>query len=466
MEKRYIGIDIDSGMVRVAIVIRPKGEEQLLSVTRREYGDAQELQSALQEMIGDTRLFSDRLAVAVPAVEGFVRTLSFPFNDPKKIAATLPFELAAQLPIPIEDCSTDFQKPIPAEQGGFTVTAAAVRTTVLRQLVDVFERAEIPLHVVDIHPFAPARGLRGEIPHGLLASIGEQGSTLALVRDGLVVDYRLLPASNDGDSAGIARFIHRERVSLLREAGNRELPLYLIGAGASQPLQDELQRLGLAFVLPACHLRGETVAPEFLPAVALALRAAVPDRERPFNYRHGEFALKNEWTALKKEVTVAALVLLLAVVALGGSAYLHYAHQHDRAEALRAEMTRIYRDTFPGNQPIHDVSLQMSSSLKELQARGRSVGLGLRGSPLAVLQEISRNVPADIMVDIRDLHYQPETIRLEGITTSFDAVNRMARSLEQSTLFREAQIADAKMSLDGSRIDFRITLSFTERSDR
>jgi general secretion pathway protein L len=466
MEKRYIGIDIDSSVVRVAIVIRPKGEEQLLSVDRRDYSTAQELQSALHEMIGDTRLFGDRLAVAVPAVEGFVRTLPFPFNDPKKIAATLPFELAAQLPIPIEECTTDFQKPLPAAGGGFTVKAAAVRTPILRQLVEVFETAEIPLHVVDIHPFAPARGLREAIPHGLLAAVSEQGATLSLVQDGLVADYRLLPTGNDGDAAGIARFIQRERLSLLREAGNRELPTYLIGAGAGQPLQEELQRLGLSFVLPACHLHGEAVAPEFLPAVALALRAAVPDRERPFNYRHGEFALKNEWTALKKEVTVAALVLLLAVVALGGSAYLHYAHQHDRAEALRTEMTRIYRDTFPGNQPIHDVSLQMSSSLKELQARGRSVGLGMQGSPLAVLQEISRSVPADLMVDIRDLHYQPETVRLEGVTTSFDAVNRMARSLEQSPLFREAQIADAKMSLDGSRIDFRITLSYAERSDR
>jgi general secretion pathway protein L len=466
MEKRYIGIDIDSGVARVAIVIRPKGEEQLLSVARREYQDPQELQSVLHEMIGDTRLFGDRLAVAVAAVEGFVRTLSFPFSDPKKIAATLPFELAAQLPIPIEECTTDFQKPLPAAQGGFTVAAAAVRTTVLRQLVEVFEAAEIPLHVVDIHPFAPARGLRGEIPHGLLASIGEQGATLAHVRDGLVVDYRLLPAGSDGDSTGVARFIHRERLSLLREAGNRELPLYLIGAGVSPSLQDELQRLGLSFSLPTCHLRGEAVAAEFLPSVALALRAAVPDRERPFNYRHGEFALKNEWTALKKEVTVAALVLLLAVVALGGSAYLHYDHQHDRAEALRSEMTRIYRDTFPGNQPIHDVSLQMSSSLKELQTRGRSIGLGVQGSPLTALQEISRNTPTDITVDIRDLHYQPESVRLEGVTTSFDAVNRMARSLEQAALFREAKIDDAKMSLDGSRIDFRITLGFAERSNR
>jgi general secretion pathway protein L len=46
------------------------------------------------------------------------------------------------------------------------------------------------------------------------------------------------------------------------------------------------------------------------------------------------------------------------------------------------------------------------------------------------------------------------------VTSSFDAVNRMARSLEQSTMFREAQIADAKMSIDGSRIDFRINLTF------
>jgi general secretion pathway protein L len=48
------------------------------------------------------------------------------------------------------------------------------------------------------------------------------------------------------------------------------------------------------------------------------------------------------------------------------------------------------------------------------------------------------------------------------VATSFEAINRIARSLEQSPLFAQAQIADAKMSLDGTRVDFRLHLSFAK----
>jgi general secretion pathway protein L len=39
----------------------------------------------------------------------------------------------------------------------------------------------------------------------------------------------------------------------------------------------------------------------------------------------------------------------------------------------------------------------------------------------------------------------------------------MARTLGESPLFAKAQVSDAKMSLDGSRVDFRLLLSLANQ---
>jgi general secretion pathway protein L len=74
-------------------------------------------------------------------------------------------------------------------------------------------------------------------------------------------------------------------------------------------------------------------------------------------------------------------------------------------------------------------------------------------------------MPADIRIEVQDLSYNPEAIRLDGFTVSFDAANQMAKSLEKSPLFEKAQIADAKMSLEGDRVDFRINLVLSEKKE-
>jgi general secretion pathway protein L len=259
--------------------------------------------------------------------------------------------------------------------------------------------------------------------------------------------------------AATARLLLREKTALQRDAGLKELPLYLIGCGVTPELIQALGGVGEGLIIPTYYLEGDSVTPEYVPAVALAHRAAVPVRDREFNFRHGRFALKNEWGSLKREIIAASLVLFMALIALGGSLYLNYAHKSDRADALRKEMMRIYGATFPGSQAIVDVPLQMTARINELKSRSRVIGG--QHSALSVMKEISQIIPEDLSLDVRDLNYTPEGVRLEGITTSFDAVNRMAKSLEESSLFREAQIADAKMSLDGSRIDFRLNLAFT-----
>ncbi len=460
MRKRLIGIDIDRSRIRVAVAHEEKGVAKLVSLGEKTYGAPEEFLPALEELLAGERHFGDRLAAALPAGESFVRRLSFPFADPKKVEAALDFELSTQLPIAVETCLTSFQKPIPDGENSFRVTAAAVRTETLQEYLAPFDQGAIPLQTLDLAPFAFVDGLKDHLTDGVLASLGEEEITLSLICEGRLADYRFLPGGRQRTPEEILRFVLRENEILQKAAGRSELPLFLIGSGATPELFSALEQQGRKVERPAFHLEDTPVAPEFLPAVALAMRAGA-DKEAGFNFRRGPFALRSEWAALKRGLIAAAILLVLSGVSLAGSAYIKYAHQAHRAEALRAEMVQIFKKTLPDTHAIVDIPLQMDGKIKEMKKHSLLIGAGAQGSPLTVLREISENTPKDITVDIQEFTFGPDGVRLDGVTTSFDAINKVAKSLENSPVFKDAQITDAKMNIDGSKVDFHLNLTFS-----
>lgn len=462
MAKRSIGIDLAPGVLRVAIITMEKGRPQGLETARRPCSDPGEIPGLLREVLGGDPGFGDRLAMTVPARETFIRDLTFPFADGKKIAATLPLELATQLPLSIEECAIAALPPRPAGDQRFTVTAAAVRAALAHQRLDACDQASLPIHVLDLAPYALAAGLREAAPDGLQVCVTEQEATVTLVQSGAVRAYRVLPLAGNLPLQALAPMIAREATTLGRTHGQAGDAVLLTGPGAAPALDEALAAAGLKPVRVDLTVGGQAVASEFQPAAAYALRAAGGTWDSGLNFRQGVFTLRSEWARLRGRLMTAAALLLAACLAFGVSAWLGYASKAQRAEALNKEMVRIYRSAFPGATAIIDVPMQMKSKIKELQTKTALVAGNGRFSPLAVLQNISELTPKDLTVDVRDLSYTPDGVRLEGTTTTFEATNRLAKSLEASPLFKNAQISDAKMSLDGKTVDFRLNLQRRE----
>jgi general secretion pathway protein L len=466
MAKRLIGIDIRPGRLRIAVAEEEKGATSLLQAEERPFADEQEMLAALREVLGGDPGYGDRLATALSARDCFFRQMTFPFAEEKKIASAIAFELSAQLPVPVDDCTTDFQKPIPQDQGGFRVAAAAVRSEKIRAAVEPFDRTGFPLHILDLFPFALAAGMRSCFSEGILACLDEKEMTVALVREGRVTDFRLVPFHALPSGEDLNRFLVRESGALKSAAGAENLPLYLAGSGITGELVSELRKHFNKVEVPTFTLNGKPLAAEFIPAAALAMRAAIPEREQEFNFRRGDFALKSEWAALKKKMVGAGVLLALFALIGAGSAWLAYAQKAHRAEALKQEMVKVYKQTFPGAKAIVDVPVQMDAKIRELKKKALLFGAGPQGSALEMLREVSQKTPKDITVDVRDFTFSPDGVKLEGVTTSFDAINRLSKSLESSPLFQNVRIADAKMSLDGKQVDFRLNLDFGSEKEK
>ncbi len=456
MDKRFIGIDIDRGWVRLAVAGDTADGPQLLATDKRPWTDPTELCQALRELTGDTRIYGDRLAAALPASAGFSRWLLYPFDDPKKIEGAMRFAMAAQLPIPEQECLIVTHARQAEADGGCRVAASAVPEAAVAAFLEPFDAEGIPLQILDLAPFAMPQALAERSATALVALLREQEWFLALLHQGQTADYRLysqLPPASE-------RVAWLAQQCRMLQAQHRlsELPLYLLGPQADQPFAQALQQQGLEAEIPDWQLDGQPVAAEYLPAVTLVWRAR---REGGGNFRRGAFTLKGEWAALKKKLLLAGAVLALTAAVAIGSAWLGYAHKARRAEALQQQLTAVFRGTLPQTQTIVDIPLQMRQAISALRSKGRLLGVDSSGSALDVLQEISLRMPEKIRVDINNLNYGADGLRLEGSTGSYDDINRIARSLEQSPLFGEAQISDAKTSLDNQRIDFRINLTFS-----
>jgi len=456
MSKRLIGIEIGNSTLRIAILNQEKGQISVGSLLERGYADSGELTAQLKEILAGEFRIGDQLVTNLSARTAYVRQLVFPFQDEKKIAAAIPFSLSTQLPVAIDHCATAMQRAQPTDKGA-TVVVAAVPTETIQSLLDPFESADVPLHMIDLSPFCYVAGLGEQVGDGILICATDQETAVSLVQNGCLMDSRVLPATAKPAQAAQVQQLLRDIRVLKQTARAGDLRISLMGERGTPELAEALQAYNLEVELLSLNLAEQLIDGAFLPVVALALRAKVAKHDRSFNFRHGQYALKGEWANLKRKLVLLAALLGVAVLVMFGSMALNYADKAGRADQLQVKMVNVYRSLFPNATTIVDVPLQLKSAIRELQEKGNLV-TGGQISTLAVLKEIS-SLPALVTVEFQELALSAEDLKLTGKTASFEAVNQMTRVLGESPMFTKVQVTDAKMSLDGSRIDFRLLLS-------
>ncbi|PLX80431.1 MAG: hypothetical protein C0614_07265 [Desulfuromonas sp.] len=459
MAKRFLGLDIGPHSAHLAVL-----EYDLDQVTH-----IQLLESRLEDLplqLADLRAslegdftFGDRLAAALPANVAYVRPLEFPFRDSKKIMAALPFEMGSRLPVPMDECVAAAQPAISTEEATAKVTAAAVPKVVLQDLLNPADAAGLPLHLLDLAPYAYVAGLSEWCSDGILVATSAVETTVSRIEAGQLTDYRLLPGGEERLSPGGLKALHREIRALTARDPKRANTIYLMGDDAIAELAEQLLQAGLPVEQLTMRLAGEEVPAAFIPAATLALRAAAKENRNAFNFRQGAFALKGEWQKLKTSLWISASLAVLICVVLASAAVINYRGTTKQVDALQAEMVALYRQTFPDSTTIVDVPLQMQSALRDLRERSSLIG-GSQPNVLKVLKALS-SLPNNLELDLQELDYGPGSVRLAGRTASFDALNQITEHLGRSTLFTDMQVTDAKLTADGNRVNFRLLLTLT-----
>ncbi len=360
---------------------------------------------------------------------------------------------ASQLPVDISDHLVA-TTPATGADGQFTTTAATYPQPKIAEFLAPFDAGKIPIHVLGLTPVTELSGLRPWLTHGLLVRAHDGLLTLSLVIDGEMTSHENCGPLEETPQH-LAEQINREAGLLCRAERLSQQPLCLIGSNITPALITAIKEMDWDLITVPLDEGAHSIDPAFLPVCAMALAA---DRAT-INFRRGPFTLKSEWAALKKHFYIGGGLVLAALGILAATALHSYQFKTEVAEGYRKQLTQVFRETLPGQTAIVDPVQQLTVELSRLRETGQLVGLDKSTSALAVLRDFSAHTPKDITVDIKTFSYEPENLNVEGVTNSFDSVNRLAGELRKSPSFTAVRIADAKMGIEGKRVSFRLQIS-------
>ena len=273
MSKRLIGIEIGDRTLRVAILNQNKGQISVSSLQARNFADPAELTGQLRRSwlvsSGSEISWLPACRPAAPMCGAWNSLSGMKRKSLRPSLSTCPASCRLRSIIVSRRYSTR------QTDKGATVATATVPTETLQSLLSLFEQADVPLHLVDLAPFCYVAGLGEQIGDGILICATDQETTVSLVQNGLLVDYRILPTVAGPSSGCAAPAVTQGNQGPEACRGSRRLDNQPDGrenhnrAGRiSAGSEPDVEILSL-------ELGGELVDGAFLPAVALALRGKI-----------------------------------------------------------------------------------------------------------------------------------------------------------------------------------------------
>lgn len=449
MAQKFVGIDLGNRKVKIAVVtaglrgaqVAHVWEQDVRASSRREPNEDTKLEpvdAALDtafRMINERGLAKLPTGVALPGGAGSYRVLSFPFDDPRQIAAAIDFELDGQFPLAIEELVTD-HLPVKRGDGKGRALVVAAQRKIIEHVSARLQLADIDLKVIttgalaiaqafastpvpplppgasaDLQPVALVvdMGFKGtELvalgPNGPIAArsmrrggrqlvrelkkawrLDDEAATAALERDGSVDDplvrRALLP---------LVREIESTRQWLKADFGCQLVELRLAGGptrvrGLDRWLADELGvEVGPVEPKESGALRG--VQGRDWSGSIVALGTAVATGRRPLIQLHNAFTASGEGAWFQQHfATVAALGVAIVTFA-GVDTYV-------RIKAAERERDAYLSELESESQRYFDTSLSdeagVRAKLGELEGGEAEGGIPERGA-LEVLEILTK----------------------------------------------------------------------------
>lgn len=452
MRRKYIALQSSPGLWKYAVAINDKRQPRLLKAGTFEHLPETSLAEQLSEVVGDLQV-NDRLAWALPARNALFRWLDFPFDDARKIASTVRAEMSQRLPF--ADGETVIHHQLQADN---RVLAFALEKRHVEEALGAFDNNREPLGYLGLAPLCYIEGL--ERSGDFLLLCDEDGeSVLGLCRDGRLSALRILPRPAPENR----RNFIQQTLLLARCGGSTLTHIRTLGNAIDDELLNGLEQAGFTVEPVRLDSAAGPLDAGLTGTGCLALAAARSERGG-LNLRSGPYELKNDWQIFKRKMWLAAGLVLISVLALGGSAALQYRQKAAEYQQLKAEMTRLYRQEFPGEKLVASPALQLQSKIKELRTRATQFNSAAPGA-LQLLRAVSEGTDPQLTVDIQEYLQNDDGIRLIGRTTNFDAVSKLLSGLQGEALFRDVKIIDTKQSIDSNRVDFQLQIRIARQGN-
>ena len=413
---------------------------------------------------------ADTVIAGLGADRAFHRLVELPFSERAKVERAAPLQAEESLPLPLEQLVCDVQMLSKTGSGSRAFLAAAPLDAVAG-LVHELDEGGLQPQGVDVSALALTAVIRHCVGAEEWAAALDLGDDLAqavlLGPDGPQTFHAL--SNTAGDEA-----IFAEMVGVLGAWNEQFSPpaaLYLSGTAAlEQNLEQWCDQLGLPVaVLPlptdtvAVQSDSEVSWPAWAIPLGLALKEGYAKKASAINLLQGPFAPAREHGPWRRAAITAGAYATLLLMLWGGGMWSRAAHKEAQYNALKNAIRETFRQALP-DTPIRVELSQMRTKVSELEERAESLGslVDREVSPLNILREISARIPESLEVEFRDLTVDGARVRIEGSTTSFDAIDKIKADLAKHPRFHSVSVSDAKAGVERDKVLFKMTISLNQ----
>ncbi len=465
---------------------------------------------------------SGGVVVGLPQDLISVRVLSFPFNQPSRIARTLPFEAEGTLPFEVEDLIFDFY-PVHENNGETRVFTAATPRQGLSALLERLKPLDIDPMIVTptalaYHHLAKFwyspeemkdhRVLFVQISDHLCQMAAVEGDKTIYAGSLSMGLYPKPPEPEKTDEAEETaeegtrpapqleefgpseeeikehrqKLVHNLTSSLQRfvhflegynPAANSTPPslsrIFLVGEGAFLPgLSEEIEdRVGVEtvpFTIPAeildeeCEISEEQHA-GLAPALAVALEKVTPTEHAAVNFRKEEFAYQPERQAMMRKILMPGVLALVLLLFFVVKVVTENKIEASRANAIYSSMQSEFKKHFPAAS-AEDIEAEMKKKLTKVEALESKYRELDYPSALDCLAGISEAIPASTSMTITKLDYQGEKLVIMADTDTFEQANQITKQIQQVPFFNKVSLGDMDQKTD--KVTFRISIEFKQ----
>lgn len=187
-------------------------------------------------------------------------------------------------------------------------------------------------------------------------------------------------------------------------------------------------------------------------ALALAETEGIP----VLNFRRGTFAPRRQWSEYKSHIIRNAVLLVLVLISAFLTLFIDASSTEKKLTELNAQITDIFKTTFPDAKKIVDPLYQMRAAVAEEKKKAifpTEGGKNIRC--VDILNEISKQIVPGIDVELAKLFIREDSVEISGETDTHNSVEEIKNGLEKSPTFKEVTIASSVTEKDG-RVRFRL----------
>ncbi|TLM97842.1 hypothetical protein FDZ71_17940, partial [bacterium] len=215
--------------------------------------------------------------------------------------------------------------------------------------------------------------------------------------------------------------------------------LYLCGSGATEALAASLaDTLGFAVeLLPFVQVKVVAKAaqlstwPSWAVPLALSWRDASSKAPSEINLLKGSLAPKRGAFPMRRPAATCSVYAAILALLWGAGSWLEIRQKNEEVEKLQKAIASTFQANFPDVKNVADELSQTQKAVDDLEEEKKALGsLADREiSPLTVLKVISSKIPKEPVVEMREFQAEPERLRLDGSTVSFDAIDKVKTHL-------------------------------------